>query len=576
MNTVCPNYTEYGFCINGTNCTLPHIDNPAVPATATPNNNLNTPLSNDINGVMLKTSFGNLTLDDISSTPSFIPSSQLQNPSHFQNSPPHFQNSSPILNQNQVVSTQPVQFDIATTPEMQGPMYFLPSTRLDIPSRAFVPNPVHLDRPSMEICTGNQVTDELRYQQTLTSLYMDSKLPDVGAYYCLYPLEHDSNVSETLFPYPSVNYRAYSTVDGLVYVLRRFKNYQVTGIDVKKIVDKWKSLSHPNIVGIHDAFITKQFGDTSFVIVYDFLPGARTLKQLHFQGDNAGNFNIVGKGYMNKGKNDIIQESLLWNYIIQITSAMRLLHNSNLYCRVINPSKIIVTHRNRIRLNCIGAWELLSDDANKSYLIPRQQQEDLVDLGKLIVCLACSSLSAILSSNLPKSSELITSSFTADVKQILQYLLQKTTQPKKINDLMPMIGARFYAHIEKLRLQTDITEGELMKELENGRLFRLLCKINAVLDRPEHLLDPNWGDTEERHILKLFRNYIFHKTDDLANPWVDLPHIILCLNKLDTGSHDRILLTSPHEQNAIICEYKDIKYNFDKCFNELFPKPYPS
>lgn len=50
---------------------------------------------------------------------------------------------------------------------------------------------------------------------------------------------------------------------------------------------------------------------------------------------------------------------------------------------------------------------------------------------------------------------------------------------------MPMIGARFYAQLETTQMKNDLLENELSKELENGRLFRLLCKLNTITERAE-------------------------------------------------------------------------------------------
>jgi len=36
-------------------------------------------------------------------------------------------------------------------------------------------------------------------------------------------------------------------------------------------------------------------------------------------------------------------------------------------------------------------------------------------------------------------------------------------KPKSINECMPMIGARFYAHIDNLHVRGDILENELAK-----------------------------------------------------------------------------------------------------------------
>lgn len=49
-----------------------------------------------------------------------------------------------------------------------------------------------------------------------------------------------------------------------------------------------------------------------------------------------------------------------------------------------------------------------------------------------------------------------------------------------------MIGARFYTHLESLQNQCDIQENELLKEMENGRLQRLLVKLGCINERPEY------------------------------------------------------------------------------------------
>jgi PAB-dependent poly(A)-specific ribonuclease subunit 3 len=56
---------------------------------------------------------------------------------------------------------------------------------------------------------------------------------------------------------------------------------------------------------------------------------------------------------------------------------------------------------------------------------------------------------------------------------------------KNINDAMPIIGARFYTIIDNAYTRGDIIENDLSKEIENGRLFRLITKMNIVLERQE-------------------------------------------------------------------------------------------
>lgn len=53
---------------------------------------------------------------------------------------------------------------------------------------------------------------------------------------------------------------------------------------------------------------------------------------------------------------------------------------------------------------------------------------------------------------------------------------------------MPMIGARFYTQLDILQIRSDLMENEISKEMENGRLFRLLVKLSTINERPEYVI----------------------------------------------------------------------------------------
>lgn len=50
---------------------------------------------------------------------------------------------------------------------------------------------------------------------------------------------------------------------------------------------------------------------------------------------------------------------------------------------------------------------------------------------------------------------------------------------------MPMIGARFYTQLDAAQNHSDHLENELSKEMDNGRLFRLIVKLGSINERPE-------------------------------------------------------------------------------------------
>lgn len=72
----------------------------------------------------------------------------------------------------------------------------------------------------------------------------------------------------------------------------------------------------------------------------------------------------------------VLPESLLWSYIIELCSALRSVHSAGLAVRALDPSKVLVTSRGRLRLCGGGIFDVLTYDSsssNVSALIPHYQ-----------------------------------------------------------------------------------------------------------------------------------------------------------------------------------------------------------
>jgi len=108
-----------------------------------------------------------------------------------------------------------------------------------------------------------------------------------------------------------------------------------------------------------------------------------------------------------------------------------------------------------------------------------------------------------------------------------------------------------------------------MSELENGRLVRLMSKLGFINERPDFSHELRWSETGDRYIISLFRDYVFHQVDEGGNPVVNLTHVITCLNKLDAGTDERIMLVSRDEQTCFVVSYKEIKACIESAFGEL-------
>lgn len=119
-------------------------------------------------------------------------------------------------------------------------------------------------------------------------------------------------------------------------------------------VERWRKIRHSNIVSIREAFTTRAFGDPckwlhswskpssyidwiAVIFVYQYHPGAKTLLSMYGMGNRSANGSAP----------TFIPETTLWSYITQIASAIKKVHKAGLAVRSIEPSKILVTGKNR-------------------------------------------------------------------------------------------------------------------------------------------------------------------------------------------------------------------------------------
>ncbi|RUS34651.1 hypothetical protein BC938DRAFT_479338 [Jimgerdemannia flammicorona] len=385
---------------------------------------------------------------------------------------------------------------------------------------------------------------------------------ELHVYHSLYPLDEHQEKSPKVFGYPTSVYKAVCTVDGRTYALRRIEGFRLTNEVAMSTIESWRRIRHANIVSIREAFTTKTFGDHSVVFVYDYHPCSSTLFNKYFsiQAQSSG---LTPS--QPPGGNVNIPEKTLWSFITQLTSSLKTIHSAGLAARVIEPSKILLTSKNRIRLNCCGIFDMLQYDGGQN--VARFQQEDLLAFGKLVIALACNSLASI--TQLPKSFEYISRHYSAELKNVVLCLLSKPMPTKTIDEVVTLIGPRILHEINSAHHYNDFLENELSRELENGRLVRLLCKMGFINERPEFDMDPSWSETGDRYLIKLFRDYVFHQVDENGVPVVDMVHVLTCMNKLDAGLDEKIMLMSRDEQSCLIVSYKEIKNCIIASFRDL-------
>jgi PAB-dependent poly(A)-specific ribonuclease subunit 3 len=410
----------------------------------------------------------------------------------------------------------------------------------------------------------------------------NSTLPVIEQFHSLFCLDMSPQKNTAPFGYASWIYRAVSSKDGKTYALRRLENFRLTSETAIRSAQPWKRVLNGNVVTIHEAFTTRAFGDSSLILVTDYHPNSKSLADEHFKP--------VQRFHGRQPTSSHVPEQVLWGYTVQIASALKAIHGSGLAARLITPSKILLTSKNRIRLNACGIMDIVQFDNARS--VPELQADDFVQLGRLILCIANNNPTAHL--QMQKSMDYITRSYTARLKECVQWLLNpqpstgapsSPTSPaplqKDIDTFLGGIADQFASVFDSELHAQDTLTVHLGKELESSRLVRLLIKLNMINERPELDASQNmpgssganpssvWAETGERYYLKLFRDYVFHQVDANGHPVTDLAHILDCLNKLDAGTDERIGLVSRDEQNVLIVSYREVKRALESAFQDL-------
>lgn len=438
-----------------------------------------------------------------------------------------------------VFSRQPLNYHLYSQP--------LPS---DLQSRYFISDPIreYLQKRSEAIHTGPAP---------------GLPLPDeISGYHSLMPIEIINTDSRKFGNWNSVVYRAQSTKDGLIYCLRRIENFRLSTNTAFQAIEAWSRIQHPSVATVKEAFTSRAFGDNSLFVVHEYYPNSQSLYEAHVKpkGSTSQNGRAHGQQALMR-----VPERTLWSYIIQIANAIKTIHDAGLAVRYLDATKIILTGKNRVRLGSCGIVDVLTHDARTD--LQALQQEDMMMLGKLIFVVACNNVNAL--NNLQKSMEVFNRHYSLDLKKFALFLISNPGQHRTLANIFEMIGGRILGELDESLNATDRLEAELTSELENGRLFRLMCKFGFINERPEFARDPRWSETGDRYIIKLFRDYVFHQVDEHGRPVVNMSHVLTCLNKLDAGVDEKIMLISRDEQSCLVVSYRDVKTCIETAFTDL-------
>ena len=269
-----------------------------------------------------------------------------------------------------------------------------------------------------------------------------------------------------------------------------------------------------------------------------------------------------------RGRNslDQVPESTLWSYVCQIASALKTIHQGGLAARVLDTTKILVTGKNRVRLNGCAVLDVVQYENQTP--VAQLQRQDLVNFGLVILSLGANVMEA--AQNFARAMDQFKRFYKPDLQNAVVWLYSAMQNPEKtIDQFITLIASQMITAFNGALHNDDYLYSELSREIENARLFRLMAKLNFINERPEFEHDRQWSENGERYFLKLFRDYVFHQVDAQSRPVIDLGHVLTCLNKLDAGTDERVTLISRDEQSCFVVSYKELKKGIESAFQDL-------
>jgi PAB-dependent poly(A)-specific ribonuclease subunit 3 len=416
-------------------------------------------------------------------------------------------------------------------------------------------------RGNEQNCESLFIPDKLREaltkknELTLKTMAQSNLPSSAGVYFDLVPLSMNPDRTKRSYGYHNSLYKATSNTNGRAYALRRIEDVRIEKDRSISTIHNWIKLRHSNVAQAVDAFTTIAFGDNSLLVVYDYYPDAKSLYEQHI--------------FSNLGKPEPITMEILWTYMCQIAAGIAAVHSRKMVVRSLSLKKIIVTSKNRIRLSDCGVFDILEySEMLDAYELIQLQEKDLIQFGETMFELAQKFVSKDKLRQYTEEDVLSHPDLDPAFQKALKYL-RDTDHAQSIEELQQLICQRLFKELDRLEHSADFYENQLMRELENARIVRLMSKINFIIDRPEYEQNKHWLPTGDRHPIKLFHQHVFNQVDSNGKPVLDLAHVLINLNKLDAGIEERIMLVSPDETECLIVSYKEIKDLIEKSFREL-------
>lgn len=418
----------------------------------------------------------------------------------------------------------------------------------------------------------------------------------VGAYYAIVPLEPGPRPAFGRAGGPhTLTYKAVSAARGTATALVRVVGPPpAPSAQIQRAGQAWNNVRHPALLCLKEVFTTRQFGAAAaagnaargvvpaneVVFAYEFASRADTLH------------NIFLGGMPPDHRFHPLAESTLWAIASQLLSAMATVHGNRFALRdALSTTKVMVTGRNRVRLSCAGLSDAFDPQGADHLPIAGPaarhtnhdragalQREDLANLGLILATLALRIDPKLVRSGVIMCAD---DMLVDAIRRVCPYsedfavlvgTLRSAARPGTqvtTTQVLNVVGPRMALELGNVWTHCDALETKLFAEFDSSRMFRLTSLLGFVNERGDAGVDPQWSETGDRYLLKLFRDYVFHRVDSHGNPVLDMAHVVECLSRLDVGSPEQMLLSSRDGSSLLVATYEDVRRCLLQAVDEL-------
>ncbi len=134
--------------------------------------------------------------------------------------------------------------------------------------------------------------------------------------------------------------------------------------------------------------------------MYDYYPGLETLQYRLYNNPNinlkgwANPYNLDGAARpFSAGKNlngsrslGLLPEQTVWDFVIQLSSMIRIVHAANLACRIITPSRLLLDHKTRLRLTGVGIFDVLDENSLNNIAQYQVNKKIIFNISRFLKC----------------------------------------------------------------------------------------------------------------------------------------------------------------------------------------------